>query len=87
MSKSFISSFLVNDVSESLILLKSNERCSESLRSLTKNEQPWAIRWGHSEEMSHHERITQVTHQKWGNEWIAHLLIFGQKRAMRSEIK
>ena len=45
-----ISSFLVSDVGESLILLKSNERfaqvaqrkwaiVSESLRSLTKNEQ------------------------------------------------
>ena len=49
MSESLISSFLVSDVSESLISLKSNERfaqvaerkwaiVSESLRSLTKNE-------------------------------------------------
>ena len=49
-SFSLISSFLVSDVSESLILLKSNERfaqvaerkwaiVSKSLRSLTKNEQ------------------------------------------------
>ena len=36
--------------------------------------------------MSDHERIAQVAHQKWANEWIAHfferiahLLIFGQK--------
>ena len=59
---------------------------SKSLRSLTKNEQPWAIRSGYSEEMSDHERIAQVAHQKLANEWIAHffqqmahLLIFGQK--------
>ena len=39
MSESLISSFLVSDV-------------SESLRSLTKNERPWAIRSGRSEEMS-----------------------------------
>ena len=59
---------------------------SESLRSLTKNEQPWAICSGRSGEMSDHERIDQVVHQKLANEWIAHfferiahLLIFGQK--------
>ena len=28
--------------------------------------------------MSDHERIAQVAHQKWANEWIAHSLIFGQ---------
>ena len=41
MNRSFllISSFLVSDVSESLI-------------SLTKNERPWVIRSGRSEEMS-----------------------------------
>ena len=46
----------------------------------------WAIRSGCSEEMSDRERITQVAHQKWANEWIthffeqiAHSLIFGQK--------
>ena len=73
MSKSLIPSFLVSDV-------------SESLRSLTKNERPWAIRSGRSEEMSDHEQITQVAHQKWAKEWIAHFfkriansLIFGQK--------
>ena len=39
-----------------------------------------------SEEMSDSERIAQVAHQKWTNEWIAnfferiaHSLIFGQK--------
>ena len=66
MRESLISSFLVSDV-------------SESLRSLTKNEQC--------------ERIAQVAHQKRAIEWIAHFferiahflewiphsLIFGQK--------
>ena len=59
---------------------------SKSLRTLTKNERPWAIRSHLSEEMSDRERIAQVTHQKWANEWnarffeqITHLLIFGQK--------
>ena len=59
---------------------------SESLISLTKNEQPWAIRSGPSEEMSDREQIAQVANQKWANEWIAHfleqiahLLIFEQK--------
>ena len=59
---------------------------SESLILLTKNERPWAIRSGRSEEMSDCERIAQVAHQKWVNEWIAHFferiahsLIFGQK--------
>ena len=58
----------------------------ESLISLPKNERPWAIRSGRSEEMSNCERIAQVDHQKWANEWIAHFfersahsLIFGQK--------
>ena len=58
----------------------------DSLRLLTKNERPWAIRSGRSEEMSDHEAIAQVAHQKWANEWItrffnriAHSLIFGQK--------
>ena len=45
---------------------------SESVRSLTKNEQPWVICSHPSEEMSNHERITQVAHQKWANEWIVH---------------
>ena len=59
---------------------------SESLISLDKNERPWVICSGRSEEMSDHERITQVAHQKWVNEQIAnffeqitHSLIFGQK--------
>ena len=37
---------------------------------LTKNEWPWAIRSHCSEEMSERERIAQVAHQKWANEWI-----------------
>ena len=64
----------------------------ESLRSLAKNERPWAIRSGHSEEMSDREQIAQVAHQKWANEQIAgfleqiaHWLIFSQKRAICSE--
>ena len=59
---------------------------SDSLRLLSINERPWAIRSSRSEEMSHHEQIAQVAHQKWANEWItrffdwiAHPPIFGQK--------
>ena len=59
---------------------------SKLLRLLTKNEWPWVICSGRSKEMSDRERIAQVAHQKWANEWIAHfferiahLLIFGQK--------
>ena len=44
---------------------------SEALRSLTKNERPWAIGSGRLEEMSDRERIAQVAHQKWVNERIA----------------
>ena len=73
MSDSLIPSFLVSDV-------------SESLRSLTKNEQPWAICSGYSPKISNHEQIVQAAHQKWPNEQItcfferiAHLLIFLQK--------
>ena len=65
---------------------------SELLRLLTKNERPWAIRSGPSEEMSDREGIVQIAHQKWANEWIAHFFerfarsfIFGKKRAIRSE--
>ena len=94
MSKSLfllISSFLVSDMSESLILLNSNEQC-ERIAHIAH--QKWAICSGRSEEMSNHERIAQATHQKWANEWnahfferIAHSLIFEQKRAIRSDIK
>ena len=78
-----ISSFFVSDVSESLISLKSNERC-ERIAQVTH--QKWAMWANPSEEMSDHEQIAQVAHQKWANEWIAHFfeqiahsLIFGQK--------
>ena len=59
---------------------------SKSLRSLTKNEWPWAIRSGQSPKKSDHEWIAQVAHQKWLNEQIArffeqiaHSIIFLQK--------
>ena len=52
MSESLISSFLVSDVSESLISLKSNERCK-------------ANRSGRSPKMSNHEQFAQVAHQTW----------------------
>ena len=73
MSDSPIPSFLLSDV-------------SKLLRSLTKNEWPWAIHSGRSKEMSDCERIAQATHQIWANELIAsffeqiaHSLIFGKK--------
>ena len=70
---------------------------SEFLRTLTKNEQPWAICSGRSQKMTNHEQIAQVAHKKWVNEqiarffeWIAHSLIFSQKtsdslRKLKSE--
>ena len=88
-SFSIISSFLVSDVSESRISLKSNEQCewiaqvayqkwatmSNSLRSLRGNEQSWANCSGRSPKMS-----------EWGNhslfELIAHL-----QQAIRSKIQ
>ena len=83
MSESLILSFLVSDVSKSLRLLTKNVRCEQIAQVA---HQKWAIRSGRLEEMSDCERITQVAHQKWANEWIshffewiAHLLIFGQK--------
>ena len=38
---------------------------SDSLRSLTKNERPWAILSGRSPKMSDHKRFAKVAHQKW----------------------
>ena len=62
------------------------------LRSLTKNERPWAIHSHCSEEMSHRERIAQVAHQKLANELIARFLseslirsFLGKKLAICSE--
>ena len=85
-SFSLISSFLVSNVSDRSFRSNQMSVVSELLRSLTKNEKPWAIRSGRSEEMRDRERIAQVAHQKWANEWIAHFfeqiadsLIFGQK--------
>ena len=67
---------------------------SESLRSLTKNERPWAICSDRSEEMSDREQIIQVAHQKRVNEWIAHFLreslirsFLDKKRTICSDIK
>ena len=70
MSNSLIPSFLMSDVNELLRSLTKNERCeqiaqvahqklaamSDSLRLLTKNEQPWVNRSGRSLKMS-----------EWGN--------------------
>ena len=53
---------------------------SKSLRSLTKNEQPWAIRSHRSEEMSDCERITQDAHQ---NEQMSESLIFLSESLIR----
>ena len=96
MNRSFllISSFLVSDVSGLLISLKSNERCE---RIAPFAHQKWAnmsdlfrsLRWNEQ-----CERIAHFAHQKWANvwiahffEWIAHSLIFDNKRAIRSEIE
>ena len=46
---------------------------SESLRSLIKNERPWAIRSGRSQKMSDHEPIAPGAHQEWANERIARI--------------
>ena len=46
---------------------------SDSLKLLTKNEQPWAIRSGGSPKMSYYEGIAQVAHQ---NEQMSKLLFF-----------
>ena len=42
----------MRDLSESLILLKSNEQCEPIAHFGHQNEPPWAIRSGRSEEMS-----------------------------------
>ena len=42
-----------------------SEQSEQLLRSLRKNERPWAIRSGRSEGMSDRDRIAQVAHQKW----------------------
>ena len=83
---SLIFSFFGSDVSESLIFLKSNERCK---RIAHFAHQKWAtmsdslrlLRWNERD-----ERIAHFAHQKWTNEWIAHFferiahsIIFWQK--------
>ena len=79
MSKSLISSFLVSDV-------------SESLRSLTKNERPCAIRSGRSEKWA---IVSEVLKSLTKNEQMSESLIFlseklissflGKKQVIRSE--
>ena len=71
-----IYNFFIEKISESLISLKLNRSghspkmsdVSDLLRSLTKNERPWAIRShqssGRSLKMSDPEWIAQVAHQK-----------------------
>ena len=54
--------FLVRDVSDRSFRSNQMSELSESLRSLTKNERPWAIHSGRSDEMSDREQIAQVTH-------------------------
>ena len=51
-------------VSDSLRSLKTNERLSESLRSLISKEQPWANRSDRSRQMSDCEQIAQFAHIK-----------------------
>ena len=53
---------------------------SDSLRLLTKNEQPWASRSGRSPKKSDHEQFAQVSHQKCANR-----SFFRKKRAICSE--
>ena len=68
MNKLLISSFLVSDV-------------SESLRSLTKNERPWAIRSGRSEEMSD---VSELLILLTKNERMSESLIFLSESLIRS---
>ena len=79
MSESLIPCFLVSDV-------------SESLRSLTKNEQSWANRSGRSPKMSYHEQFTHIAQRKWAimrellrsltkNEQMSESLVFWANRS------
>ena len=83
----FAHSLLFKERYERIAQFAPNERAtvSESLRLLSKNEQPWVIRSGGSPKMSDCERIAQVAHQKWANERIAHSLIFSQKKELLAE--
>ena len=69
---------------------------SESLILLTKNERPWAIRSGRSEEMSDVSKLLISLSKNermseslifWANRSFAHSLILDKKQAIRSEIK
>ena len=67
----------MGDVSESLISLKSKERCER----LTKNERPWKIRSGRSGEMSDvSESLISLTK----NEQMSESLIFFSELLIRS---
>ena len=84
----------MSDVSELLILPKSNSDVSKSLILLTKNEQPWAIRSSRSEEMSDvSESLILLTKNERMSEsliFLSESLIcsfFDKKQAIRSEIK
>ena len=86
--------FLMSNVSESLISLKSNERCERIPHFAHKNERPWAIHSGRSEEMSD---VSKSLISLTKNERMSESLIFfseslirsffDKKRAIRSEIK
>ena len=79
-----IHSFAHRSLAHSLILLKSNEwlwaipsdpDLSELLKSLRRNERPWANCSDRSEEMSDRERIAQAAQDKWAtlSDWLRSL--------------
>ena len=81
-----------------LFKVKKNIRKNERMAHFCSFPLFWWVMWVNrsfcSNQMCCIERIAHFAHQKWGNEWIAnffewisHLLIFGQKRAFRLEIK
>ena len=87
-NKRFTHSLVFKERCEQVAQVAHDKRAtvSESLRLLTKSEQPWHICLGHSPKMSNREIFAQVAHQKWANEQIAnfferitHLPIFSQK--------
>ena len=94
-NKQFTHSLFFKDLCERVAQVAHDKRgtVSESLRLLTKNEQPWDICFGRSSKMSNHEIFTQVAHQKWANEQIAHFFwanrsfinFFAKKPAIPSE--
>ena len=91
MSELLISSFLVSDVCESLISLKSNEPCE---RIPHFAHQKWATMSDSLRSLIGNERCERIAHQKWANELIAHFLtellihsFLDKKQAIRSKIK